>query len=83
MHFFSMRIMGKILYNIIRDGLQSEQEFVCSDFVFFVFMNSKKAMTLKHDESQDIEEQFILRLPQVSNVYISEWISSVQKCSSA
>lgn len=29
-------------------------------------------MTLKHDESQDTEEQFILRLPQVSNVYISE-----------
>lgn len=65
-----MRIMGKILYkitNIIRDGQQSEQEFVVTFFFFEL-----KAMTLKHEESQDTEEQFILRLPQVSNIYISE-----------
>lgn len=29
-------------------------------------------MSLMQDESQDIEEQFILRLPPVSNLYFSE-----------
>lgn len=34
-------------------------------------------------ECHDVEEQFILRLPPVSNFYIPEYISSVQKYSSA
>lgn len=54
-------------YNIAKNGQQSEQEFTVTLFSFL--WTQKQAMSLKHDESQEIEEQFILRLPPVSNFY--------------
>jgi hypothetical protein len=81
-----MRIMGKFLWSIIsntRDDYQSEKEFLMTCLFSLCFLWTKKQAMSVRLECHDVEEQFILRLPPVSNFYIPEYISSVQKYSSA